>query len=460
LRGLAAARWFTRFLSDPVGLMREMHARGRTLEAVGRIVPTPGPERLHLVALGVAANRRVLADPRRFRTTGQVVLGPRGSAQRRLRHGLTRSQGRKHDAQRTALLPAFQRRAVDGYGERMIGIVDKHLSQWTPGSTIDLRQESLHLNLRISGEILFAREDPAASLRLGEQINEWLVANFRRDVMLGALGLPTPGYRAQLRRAEALEREIMAMVEEKRASGAQGDDVVSVLVRAHDAKAPWMSHRDLMGQCTILFGASYETTASALGWTLLLLAQHPEIALALVDEIDAVLGGAPPRVEDLARMPRIDAAIRESMRVLPPVPHTVRAVTRRTRFGDYVLAPGDRVVLSHFVTHHLPDLYPEPERFLPDRWSRIRRGPYEFLPFSAGPRMCIGPSFANLALKISVAMILQRFRLSAVPGLRIDPRVNVTLAPRDALSVQLHPADRGFVRVPLEGRLLEWVDAG
>ena len=86
------------------------------------------------------------------------------------------------------------------------------------------------------------------------------------------------------------------------------------------------------------------------------------------------------------------------------------------------MARGDRVILSHYVTHHLPELYANPERFDPERWLSLKRGPYEYLPFSAGPRLCIGYSFAMQALKLSTAMILQRFRFSVLPGTRIDRR--------------------------------------
>jgi cytochrome P450 len=455
LKGLAAARWFARFISDPVSLLQGMHAQGRSLAAVRNVFPSV-PPKLHVVALGAEWNRRILSDPDVFRTTGQVLSGPRDSSQRRLRHGLTRTQGARHAAQRAALIPPLQKRRTDGYCPAMVGIVEKHLGQWSPGSVIDLRRESLHLNLKLSGETLFKRDDPRDSLALGEQINEWLTANFHRGVMLG-LGLPTPGFRAQLRRAEGVEHAILAMLEEKRAAGAKGDDVVSIMLRAHDEGQPWMTEKDLVGQCAIMFGASYETITSSLAWTLFLLAQHPHVALELVDEIESVLGGAAPSAEAFARMPSLEAALRESMRILPPVPYGVRSVEGGAQLGGYTLDHKDRVIISQLVTHHQPELYSEPERYRPERWSGMHLSSYEYLPFSAGPRACIGASFATLALKVALTMILQRFRLSVVPGTRIDPHVRVTMVSRKPIPVELHPADGRFACAPVSGRIHDLV---
>jgi cytochrome P450 len=193
-------------------------------------------------------------------------------------------------------------------------------------------------------------------------------------------------------------------------------------------------------------------------WTLFLLAQHPEAAQALLDELDGVMGGAPPTVETLARAPLLEASVKEALRILPPVPYTIRVARRRMPLGPFEVGRGDRVILSHYVTHHLPELYERPERFLPQRWLTLRRGPYEYLPFSAGPRLCIGYSFAMQALKLSTAMILQRFRLSVVPGARIDRRVQVTMSPSRGLPMSVHAQDRRFERAAVRGNVREMVE--
>ena len=229
--------------------------------------------------------------------------------------------------------------------------------------------------------------------------------------------VPGSPYRALLRRAEAIEREVQAMLDEKRAAGATGGDLVSMLVAANREGNDWMTDEDLIGQVTIAFAASYETTANAMTWTLFLLAQHPEVAHDLLRRAGRRLRRRAAHADTLARAPLLEAVMKESLRILPPVPYTIRvARCRQTPIGPYVMLRGDRVILSHYVTHHLPELYPNPERFEPQRWLSLKRGPYEYLPFSAGPRLCIGYSFAMQALKLSTAMILQRFRFSVRAG--------------------------------------------
>jgi cytochrome P450 len=341
----------------------------------------------------------------------------------------------------------------------MVAVTDKLLGQWTLGGSLDLWREMRKLTLEISSEILFAREDPQRSHVLGEMIGDWLSASFSAAVWACMVDAPGTPYRALLRRAEAIEREVQAMLDEKRAAGAAGADLVSMLVAANQGGFEWMTDEDLIGQVTIAFAASYETTANAMTWTLFLLAQHPRVARDLLDELAAVFGGAPPTVETLARAPLLEAVVKESLRILPPVPYTIRVARyRQTPIGPYVMLRGDRVILSHYVTHHLPDLYANPERFDPLRWLTLKRGPYEFLPFSAGPRLCIGYSFAMQALKLSTAMILQRYRFSVLPGTRIDRTVRVTMSPKRGLPVSIHPPDGRFEAAPVRGNIREMVD--
>jgi cytochrome P450 len=429
------------------------------LSAVGNVVPMPQREKVHVIALGPECNHEVFGNPDRFRTTGTGIGGPRGSAQRRLRYGLTRSQRGRHANQRQLLMPQFQKRAVEGYTDKMAAVADKLLGQWTPGSVVDVWREMRKLTLEVSSEILFAREDPARSHLLGEMIGTWVAQSFSARVWGFMLDVPGTPYYRLLRHAEAVEREIQVMLDEKRAAGATGSDLVSTLLAANRAGNQWMSEEDLIGQVTIAFGASYETTANAMTWTLFLLAQHPRVAHALLDEVDAVFGGAPPTVETLARAPLLEAVVKESLRILAPVPYSLRVVReRRTSLGPYELLRGDRVIISPYMTHHLPELYANPERYDPERWLTLKRGPYEYLPFSAGPRLCIGYSFAMQELKIATAMILQRFRFSVVPGTRIDRSVRVTMGPRQGLPMSIHQQDRRFAATPVRGNVHDMVD--
>jgi cytochrome P450 len=447
-----------RFFRDPISALRAAQDLGRPVLALAYPLPVRGRRILHVLALGPESNRAVLGDSALYRTTGQGIGGPRGSSQRRLRSGLTRSQRKKHQWQRKLVMPAFQRPAVERGVPVLVASVDRVLDAWAPGETRDLWREMRSLTLRMASDALFVREDPERSYALGEMVGEWLERGFSPGVWMFPVDAPGTPYRALLRHAERIEREVRELIAEKRLHAAQRDDVLSLLVRAHAEGHPWMSDDDLVGQTTVMFGASYETTATAMTWLLFLLAQHPAVARDLADEIEGELHGAAPDAAALARLPLADAVIRESMRVLPSVPYTIRVATGDAALGDVRIARGDRVIVSHFLTHHQPDLYPEPRRFRPERWSEIRRGPYEYLPFGAGPRLCIGKSFAETAMKTALVRLCQRFRWSVVPGTRIDRTVRVAMAPRGPLPIALHLPDRGFATVPVRGDVLELVE--
>ncbi len=458
IRGWAACRWYAAFLRDPLGCLRETHRRYGTVTAFGEPVAWRERERFAVVALGPECNRQVFGDPALFRTTGQGVTGPRESAHRRLRYGMTRMQGERHRRQRELVMPAFQRRAVDTYCGEMVSIVDRLLERWSPGAAIDLRGEMRRLTLQTSTDILFRRQDPNRAHFLGELISEYLERSFSLGVVLFHMDLPGTPTRRLRRLADRIESEVLALIEEKRAGEATPYDVMSLLVRAHQEGQPWIEADDLIGQGMILFAASYETVANALIWSLFLLEQHPEVLAPLLDEIDGTLRGGTPAPEHFDRMPLLDAAVRESLRVLPPVPYTIRTVYGPTRLGDFSLRKRDRIFLSHYVTHHLPELYDEPDRFLPERWATLRRSQYEYLPFSAGPRTCIGMSFATQSIKVALSMILGRFRLRVAPGTRVDPVVRVTLSPRAPLPVAVRKRDLDFEPAPVRGDIHELVE--
>ena len=457
LGGLAALPWWTRFLRDPIRCLTSLRARQGPLFVLRNPVPGGGHGSRFVFALAPEYNRAVFSDPDLFRATGQTLPGPAGSAQRRVRYGLTRTRGERHRAQRALLLPLFQRPAIREKAAGIGEVVAAELAGWRPGTVLDVKREMRRLMLRVSSEVLFGREDPERSWRLGELIGDWLGRNFQGRVWLALFDLPGTPYRGLLDRAERIEREIRAMVDARTRAGAREDDVISSLIRARAARASWMRDRDVVGQATMLFAASYETTANAMAWTLFLLSQHPQVAEDLASELDGALRGAAPGLDALDDLPLLDAVLRESMRIFPPVPYAIRMVGGGGSLGPLALRDRDRVIVSHYVTHHLPELYPDPERFDPRRWQRLRRGPYEYLPFGAGPRTCIGINFANAAMKLALAAIASRFRLSLVPGTRVDRAVAVTLSPRGPLPMRLWAPGSAPAPAPVAGNVRDMV---
>jgi cytochrome P450 len=455
ITGLTAASEYLKLLRDPVASMRSLYQRGGPLVVLGPVA-LGEPVNMHVLAVGPEFNRQVLGDPVRFRPTGLFLRGPKDSAQRRVRFGLTRMTGSQHRQQRALVMPPFHRPAVQTYHGLMSGLTAQMLETWRPDTRYDIYAEMRKLTLQIASAVLFSH-DPEEALPIGHLIDQWLRLSFSGPVWLFPVNIPGTPYHRLLRLAEEIEKKILAMIAKRRSSPEKHADVLSILMTARDEENHGMTDTELVGQTNILFMASFETTASALTWTLFLLAQHPAVMHELMDELDAVLGGNPPEAEQLAQLPLLSNVIKESMRVLPPVPYTVRATTKYLNMGPHRVPTGARIFCSHYLTHHLPELYPEPERFRPERWRDIDPNQYEYMPFSAGPRMCIGAMFATQLLKISLAMILQRFRFTVIPETRIDRIVRITMQPREGLPMMIFKNDRKFAASPVHGQIREMV---
>jgi cytochrome P450 len=246
-----------------------------------------------------------------------------------------------------------------------------------------------------------------------------------------------------LRLAEELDREVRRMIHERRTESLDGDDVISMLIRAHDQDNRAMTEDELVGEVSILFTAAHETNTVALTWTLFLLSQHPKILADLLDELDGELHGDAPRVDQFDRLPLLEAVIKESMRILPPVAWGTRAVDQATQLGPFELPKGSRVLYSQYITHHLPEIYPNPRRYDPGRWSSFAPPPYAYIPFGGGPRLCIGYAFSMTFLRIALPVILQTFNPIVSTGGEIDRTYQVTIAPKYGMPMILQGRRRG-----------------
>jgi cytochrome P450 len=232
------------------------------------------------------------------------------------------------------------------------------------------------------------------------------------------------------------------------------------LLRAVDDDGTGFTDEELISEVLTLFVAGHETTAKALSWTMFLLERHPAVLADVLDELDGVLGGRSMTVADIPRLPLLDRVIKESMRVLAPVPILfLRVPSSDLPLGRFTLPKGANVVVSPYATHHDPEIYPEPQRFRPERWEGLRPSIYEYLPFGAGPRICIGAAFSQQALRLMVPTVLQRVRMAVRRDARIDrlTRGNI-LMPRHGIPARLQaPHRRRLVPEPVRGDVHEMV---
>ena len=202
-----------------------------------------------------------------------------------------------------------------------------------------------------------------------------------------------------------------------------------------------LSEKELRDQLVTLFLAGHETTSHALTWTLYLLSQNPGALRALEAELDSVLGDREIGYEDLARLPYTERVLEEAMRIYPPVYSVARKAHEDTEIGGYRVPAGSEVIMWIYMTHHDPRFYPEPSRFDPDRFLpeiADKRPKLAYLPFGAGPRACVGKTFAMLEGRLLLATIVRRFRLALAPGQAVEPVPRITLVPKSPLRMRLH----------------------
>jgi cytochrome P450 len=352
-------------------------------------------------------------------------------------------------------------------------LTDEMLAEWRPGEVRDIAEEMRQYMLRVTSTILFGLHDPEAAYRLGDMIARWVSLN--HQVGVGAL-VPndrfTEGYEELLSFAEELEAQVLDMIRRRRESRDPGNDVLSILLRTHDEEGG-LSDEELVGQAAVLFGAAHLTTAHSLTWTLLLLAQHPSVMSQLWEELQSDCGldraGNPQseiqNVKSLGSLPKgddlslLDRVIKESMRLLPASAYSQRINTVPVQLGPLTLARGTGIVFTPIVTHHLPETYPEPEKFIPDRWHTLRPSPYAYHPFGAGPRLCIGAPLATAVIRIALQRTLSRFRVAVVPDSNVCAHIESTmLFPTYGMPMQIHPADGQFASSPITGNVHDLVD--
>jgi cytochrome P450 len=203
-----------------------------------------------------------------------------------------------------------------------------------------------------------------------------------------------------------------------------------------------MNDQQIRDEIMTIFLAGHETTATTLAWTWYLLAQHPEAEAQLHQELAAVLGGRTPEVQDLPNLTYLRKVIDEALRLYPPAWMFARRTVNSDRIGGYDLPASATIMISPYVTHHLPSLWNEPEKFDPERFRPEHanaRHRFAYLPFSGGPRICIGNNFALMESQLIVAMVAQSYRLRLVSGHEVHARPRATLRPYPGLVMTLEP---------------------
>jgi cytochrome P450 len=305
---------------------------------------------------------------------------------------------------------------------------------------------------RASVELLFGGDDDRARaiIALAGRMMEikWGPAAFALPI-----NLPFTIYGRIVREAEKLERHILQWAAAKR-DHPDDRDLASIIINNPDAAGRGPDDAALVAHIASLFALSSEGSQSALTWTLLLLTQYPHVMATLRDELRSKLGGTSPSLDRAGELPYLDAVVKESMRILPPVPLQIRVAQRDTTIAGYGLPQRTRVMINAFLTNRIPDVFSDGETFRPERWLEITPNSFEFPVFSAGPHLCPGYWFGTAAVKIALAAILMRHGLDVPTNTRVDYRAQPTLRPRQRVDVRLRRTEgNDRIVTPLAGTI-------
>jgi cytochrome P450 len=356
-------------------------------------------------------------------------------------NGLLTSEGDFWLRQRRLAQPAFHRARIAAYANTMVEYAERMVAAWQDGEERDAHQEMMQLTLQIVGKTLFDADVSSDAHEIGKTITLLLdfSSDFRR-LIFTPKWLPTPRNIQTTLAIRRLNKIVYRMIAERRASGRDAGDLLSMLLAARDEDGSQMDDRQLRDETLTLFLAGYETTANLLAWTWWLLATHPSVEKKLQAELDAVLGGRAPTMDDLPRLVYAGQVITESLRLYPPAWGMARLAIADHEIAGYQVPAGTGLAIAQWITQRDPRWFEAPEEFLPERWAgdlQKRLPRFAYFPFGGGPRQCIGNMFALMEGTLVLAAVAQKFRLILMPDAQIVPMASITLRPKNGVPVRL-----------------------
>jgi len=336
------------------------------------------------------------------------------------------TQGEKWQKLRKLSQPAFGTAKLKSMPPKIVTASDAVLERWAPaagtGKPVDIGRDTQHITLGILLEMLFTADIPSFGEGLLDDVEAALVmaARFAWDVT-GEIRTNRPQLKERFTTVtRRISTTVLDFMRRRRALAVQPDDLLKRLFEARDdPEFPEMTDRQVRNEIVTFVIAGFETTATALAWALRLIARHPEIQARLKAEIDAVLGQREPTYEDLDRLPLASAVFSEAMRLYPPVPMLSRFAREQDEYDGIKIPKDMQLTISVIAIHRRPELWERPNDFWPDRFlpeHAKERYPFSYLPFSAGPRACIGSRFAMVEGPLVLARLLQRYRFAPPPG--------------------------------------------
>lgn len=422
------------FASDALGFILRLRAHGDIVRV------RFGPFYMYFVNHPDAAREVLVTDARHYDKpfiTKQVLSDSAGK-------GLFTNDGEPWKRQRKLVSPAFHTQRIAAYADVMVDYAQRMTSHWSEGKPLDIEHEMTALTMSIVSKTLFNVDIADETSELGETITTVLSVINKRFNRLIALPrwLPVKENREMRAGLAKLNGIIDSFIGEWRRTGEDRGDLLSMLLMAQDDDdGSGMSDQQVHDEAVTLFVAGHETTAMTLIWVWYLLSQHPDIEARLHAELAAVLGGRAPTFADLDKLVYTEMVVKEALRLYPPAWAISRGANQDTTLGGYPVKQGMSVMINVYGMHRDARFFADPERFDPERFrpeNEKHIAKYAYIPFGAGPRVCIGNSFAMMEATLIVATLAQRFTLSHAPGHVAEPERVFTLRPKYGMDMIAH----------------------
>lgn len=368
---------------------------------------------------------------------------PLEMAKELLGEGLLTSEGEFHKRQSRIMQPAFHHKMMDNYAPAMTEYSSRLMNGWEDGMTVDMMEEMVRMSTGIAAKTMFNVDIEAEAPDINQAL-EAVMDLFGRITLPFAellLKLPLPGTIRFFKAKARLDETIYKIIAERQASRLKNGDLLSLLLQAQDdTEDGGMSDLEIRDEALTLFLTAFDTTSLALTWTWYLLSQNPEMEAELHEELDRVLQGRMPTLEDYAQLKFTRMVFEESMRLYPPIYLISRQAVEDFSIGDYIVPKDTIVLLSPYLIHHDPRFHADPEQFNPHAWAdrpRSQQSRYEYFPFSVGPRSCIGQHYAWLEGVMVLASIAQFWRLELAPDHPVEIAQLLNLRPKYGMKMQL-----------------------
>ena len=356
--------------------------------------------------------------------------------------GLLTSEGDFHKRNSRVIQPAFHRNMMNDYATPMTDYATRLVNSWQDGMKVDMMEEMVRMSTGIAAKTMFNVDLDKEALEINKALDDVMKLFGRITLPLAEylLKLPLPGTIRFFKAKAKLDKTIYSIIDERRRNPLNNGDLLSLLLQSQ-AEEGGMSDQQIRDEALTLFLTAFDTTSLALTWTWYLLAQHPEIEAKLHEELDQVLGGRMPTMEDYPQLKYTRMVVGESMRLYPPIYIISRQAIDDFSVGDYIVPAGTIVLVSPYLIHRDARFHPEPEQFNPEAWNERSGGQqsrYEYFPFSVGPRSCIGQHYAWLEGVLVLASIAQSWRIKMVPDYKVEIAQLLNLRPKNGMMMQVN----------------------